>query len=360
MYEGYQAARLQQQIQNLTGQIQQLQEERDEAQSRVQASAAQQAPRLTAVPTQLAGQQDAATQKVQSTNLYARFKDNPPKLSAEQAEAYLKAYGRTSSSLLAAYRTSRDKTLLKEAMEKHPHDPQVAFEAVFDKDLSPEQRRQWLDAFVQSAPDNPLANFLSARDYLKAGQTDAAIKQLTDAAGKSRFDDYTSGRRQDDEEAYLAAGYPTAEAKMFASGQLLLPQLAELKQLGLQMVDLSKSYRQAGDDGSAQAILQMAVNLGQSYSAGDCAISHLVGMAIERNALGAMDPNSAYGTSGLTVQEQLNALAQQKAAISSLFNENESLFESLSDQDWISYIDRDKSFGEEAAFRWVVNKYGKK
>ena len=54
-------------------------------------------------------------------------------------------------------------------MEKYPNDPQVAFEALFAKDLSPEQRRQWLSAFEQSAPDNPLANYLSARDYLKAG-----------------------------------------------------------------------------------------------------------------------------------------------------------------------------------------------
>jgi hypothetical protein len=28
--------------------------------------------------------------------------------------------------------------------------------------------------------------------------------------------------------------------------------------------------------------------------------------------------------------------------------------------DWISYRDREKSFGEAAAFRWVPGKYGKK
>jgi hypothetical protein len=126
------------------------------------------------------------------------------------------------------------------------------------------------------------------------------------------------------------------------------------------MVELSNSYRKAGDDASAQAVLEMGVGLGQSYSAGDCAISHLVGLAIERIALNAMDPNTVYGYSGQTVREQLDQLNQQKTAIATLFSENRSLLETMSDQDWISYIDRDKSFGEEAALRWVVGKYRQK
>jgi len=147
---------------------------------------------------------------------------------------------------------------------------------------------------------------------------------------------------------------------MIGSSQVELPQLSELKQLGVQMVELSNSFRKAGDDTSAQAVLQMALGLGQSYSAGDCAISHLVGLAIERIALNAMDPGSPYRDSGHTVQEQLQRLNQEKTAIATLFNENSSLLETMSDQDWINYIDRDKSFGEEAALRWVISKYGQK
>ena len=88
------------------------------------------------------------------------------------------------SSLLAAYRASGDRGLLEEAMKSYPTDPKVAFEAVFTEDTSPEQRRQWLNTFEQMAPDNALANYLSARDYFKAGQTDQAVQELTSAAGK--------------------------------------------------------------------------------------------------------------------------------------------------------------------------------
>jgi RNA polymerase sigma factor (sigma-70 family) len=319
-------------------------------------------PRLPAPPMQVSPSTTAPVEDLQPTNLYARFKDKQPKLTAEQVEAYLKANGRKASSLLAAYRTSGDPALLQEAMQKYPNDPQVAFEAVFKEDASPAERRQWLDAFKQSAPDNALANYLSALDYFKSGQTDQAVQELAAASGKQQFQ-YSLDRYQDDEEAYLAAGYSVAEAKKLASAWLLVPQLAPVKQLALNVVDLANSYRQAGDAASAQAALQMAVNMGQQFdvSPGEYfLISQLVGRAVERIALSAMDPSSPYGGNGQTVQDQLNQLAQQGVALKELVAQYDPLVETMSDQDWIGYTDRRMIFGEEAAMRWVVGKYGQK
>ncbi len=353
-------AKLRQELRSLREQTAQLQAENQRLSSRVAEATEAREPRLPAPPIHIAPQTPTPMEELQATNLFARFGNEPPKLTAEQVEAYLKANGRRACILLAAYRTSGDPALLQEAMQNYPADPQVAFEAVFKKDLSPEQRRQWLNTFEQMAPDNALANYLSAREYFKAGQTDQAVQELVAASGKQQFQDYTLDRRQDDEEAYLASGYSAGAAKMIASGQVELPQLSELKQLGLQMVELSKSYRQAGDETSAQTLVQMAAKLGQSYGPGDCAISHLVGIAIERNALSAADPGSPYGGDGQTVQDQLNQLAQQKAAVGLLFQQGEPLLKTMSEQDWISYIDRDKSYGEEAAMKWAVSKFGQK
>ena len=163
--------------------------------------------------------------------------------------------GRNAAGLLAAFRTTGDPTLLKEAMEKYPNDPQVAFEAAFARDLSPEEQRQWLNTFEKSAPDNALANYLSALNYFNSGEIDQGVQELTAASGK-QFDDYTLDRVQDDVEAYLAAGYSMADAKAIASSQLLLPQLAQLKKLGLNAVDLANAYRQAGDSLLPEAALQ--------------------------------------------------------------------------------------------------------
>jgi len=353
-------ARLLQENQSLLQQIAQLQLDYQSLSNRLALGKTLIAPHLPAprmqVPTAPIGD-------LRSTNLYARLKDKSPKLTAEQAEAYLKANGRSAASLLAAFRTSGDPAMLEEAMQKYPNDPQVAFEAAFKEDVAPEEKRKWLDAFKHSAPDNALANYLSARDYLKSGQTDRAVQELIAASGKPQFQDYTQERIQDDEEAYLSADYSVAEAKAVSSMQLLLPQLAEVKQLALGIVELANSYRQAGDETSAQAALQMAANMGARYgnpSAGEAEVSQLVGIAVERRALSEMDPKSPYGNNGRTVQDQIDQLGQQGTALRDLGRQAEPLLEKMSDQDWISYKDRWRVFGEEAAFRWVLNKYGQK
>ncbi len=317
-------------------------------------------PHLPAPPMHVTASKNAPVEDLQSTNLYARFKDKAPKLTAEQVEAYLKANGRKASSLLAAYRTSGDPALLKEAMEKYPNDPQVAFEAVFAKDVSPEQQRQWLNTFEQAAPDNALAKYLSALNYFNSGQIDQGVQELNAASGKG-FDDYTLERIQDDDEAYLSAGFSTAEAERISVMSLEIPQLHEVKQLGQDLVDLANAYSQSGDQVSAQAALQMTMNLGQRYensSAYVSLIGPLVGMAIERMALNAMDPNSSFGGNGQTVQDQVDQIAQQKVALQKLGEQVQPLLQMMSDQDWINYENRRMLFGEQAAMQWLVNKYG--
>src|SRR6185437_1167175 len=110
---------------------------------------------------------------------------------------------------------------LREAMGKFPQDPQVAFEVVTSPWLTADEKRPWLKTFEQTAPENSLANYLLAMDDLKSGQTEEAMRELANAAGK-HFDDYTQSRIQDDVDAYLSAGYSMVEAQTISSGGLLL------------------------------------------------------------------------------------------------------------------------------------------
>ena len=111
------------------------------------------------------------TENLRPTSLIAQLlrsrpEDKRPKLSAVQIDAYLKENGRSAATLLAAFRATGDPRLLEEAMREYPHDPQVSFTAIFKrwvdagpdaanplqiKDFSPAERRQWLEAFKQSA-----------------------------------------------------------------------------------------------------------------------------------------------------------------------------------------------------------------
>jgi tetratricopeptide (TPR) repeat protein len=299
------------------------------------------------------------SEPVKATNLMDRIKDMNSKLTHEQIEAFLKKSGHDAASLLAAFRTSGDAALLKEAMTKYPNDPKVAFEAVVSPSLSPDEKRQWLTNFEKADPDNALANYLSAFDYFKSGHNDQAMQELSAAAVKQP-DDYTMVRAEEDVEPYLSAGYSLAEAKTMADSQIVMPQLSQVKQTALDVIDVAKSYTQSGDAAAAQAALQMAANIGQQYAnpSTPTLIAELMGMAVEKIALSAMDPNAAYGDNGQTVQDQLNQLAQHRAAISALDNQAEPLMADLSDQDWIIYEDRRQIMGETSAMQWVVNKFG--
>lgn len=316
-------------------------------------------PRLPAPAFQPVTSSNSIADTLQSTNFYERLTNRDTKLTLAQLDSYLKSSGRNAASLLAAYRTTKDPALLAEAMRNFPNDPQVAFESALSKDLPPDQRRQWLDALEKSDPENALGNYLSALNYFQAGQPDQAIKEMQAAAGKT-FSDYTSERYQDDTEAYTAAGYSIADARGAAGMQLLLPQLQQVKDLGHDMVNLAQTYQQQGDTASAQAALQMAVNLGAQYNGatpGEPVISQLVGIALERIALGNMDPNAPYGSDGQTVQNYRDQLNQQFTALEQRSAQVEALMPQISEQDYVIYHDRWLMFGEQNAEQWIISKY---
>ena len=81
-------------------------------------------------------------------------------------------------------------------------------------------------------------------------------------------------------------------------------------------------------------------------------------MAIETLALKAMDLNSPYGGNGQTVQDQLNQIARNRAAISELVQRVTPLLPTMSNQDVLNYENRRRAFGEVAALQWVVGKFG--
>jgi hypothetical protein len=370
IYQARQASHWREQIEALlehpaplVEQIQQLRQERDDALKRLVAMSSLPAPRLPAPPMQAVVPPAAPPEGLRPTNLLSRIKDGVT-LTAKQVEPYLKAHGRSPASLLAAYRTTGDKALLAEAMEKYPGDPLVALEAAYSKGASPETQRQWLEAFKNSAPDNALPSYLLARSYFEAGQTDQAVQELIAASGKPLVQDYFADRMSDDEEVYLAAGYSAAEAKAVGLEQLvLMPNRGDLKQLAYNMVELAKSYQRAGDEDSAQCVLQMAAQLGQrgqTGGPGQITTDKFLGFAMENLALNAMNPSSPYGDNGQTVRDRLNQIAQQKAALQQMVLRADSFRGMLSDQDWIGLSDRLKIFGEEAALRWVLSKYGNK
>jgi hypothetical protein len=310
---------------------------------------------------------EPATNASPTSNLTTRLQQGePPKLTSEQIAPFLAQNHRNAASLLAAYRATGDRAYLLEAMERFPKDPGVALLAFYrgipSGDLraaASEQRRQWLETFQQAAPDNALADYLSAFDHFKAGQPDLAAQEVLAGAGKPGLQDYLVDQIQNTEEAYRAAGYSEAEAKAYGMSGMRVTHLTELNLLGGELIKLARSYQQAGDNASANAAFQMAIQLSERLGQPGSltVVPTYASINIQREVLKSMDPNSVYGSNGQTVQDQLNALNERLATLKDIGKQAREILPSLTDQDLISYFDRTTLFGEEAAQRWLVSKY---
>src|ERR1051325_104460 len=191
-----------------------------------------------------------------SSEMYALLTNKVARLTKAQVEPYLKTNGRSAASLLAAFRTTGDLALLAEARRKFPNDLEVGFETAIRNDASRPERRARVGGVQTGAPENALANYLSALDLFKSGQKDAAVQELNAGATKQQFQDYTSERTRTDEDVYRTAGYPPGEAQMIANCFLPEAHLVQMNELGQSIVALAADYGQSGDTTSQEAALQ--------------------------------------------------------------------------------------------------------
>ena len=295
---------------------------------------------------------------------------NPLLIPREKIEEYLALHHRDAASLLAAFHAASDPDhpeqgidYLKEAATNFPGDPFVQ-RTILVHDAFPEDRRKWLDAFKTSSPSNSLANYLSARDYFKSGQQDAAMKELLEASGKEQFADFAM-------ESYLGAaelsrfsGASTLVATtvgMSAMSADLLPQLANMKGVAQGIREAQKQYVDSGDNASVQNLSQMGVGLANRLTSGDGGrflMSQLVGIAAETIALQALDQNTSYDfLGGKTVAQRLEEIRQQKQDLRALTSVYSSAFAAATDAERDNYIERVKIYGEAAAMRWLQQQH---
>jgi hypothetical protein len=312
------------------------------------------APRLP----QSAGPAESVPEAAAPNPLAKLLSGEELKLTPEQAEAYLQQNKRSAEALLAAARLTGNLSLVREAAEKFPNDPRVQLDLAL-RGETPEEKRKALDAFRQLARDNPLGDYLSALDRFKSGRTDDGVKDLLQAGGKNRLQDYTLDHAQSAEEALLAAGYGALESKAAGMFGVLLPHMQSLRELGTQMTELQKQYAQAGDAASAQAVGQLGLNLAwqMESQSGRTLIGELEGMAIEKKFLASQSPDSPFGSDGRTVRDRLAELDAHRQSIRELTPLTDML-PRLPEREALIYFDRLKLHGELDALRWLKNKHG--
>jgi hypothetical protein len=277
------------------------------------------------------------------------------KLPPDAIDSFLRQNRTNAESLLAAYQVTQDLALLKLAAELHPNEPLVAFQVVAHNAF-PEQQREWLDRLKALAPDNALANYLSARHFLQTEQPQLAVQELQAAGAKPGIYDYLRERMQGLEELYLRSGTPPTEAKVLGMAGLALPMLPQLNELARETLMLQRQYATAGDLASAEALAQYQVLLARQLSqeqGATCLVNQRVGMAIERATLALLEPAYTYDFLGQTPAERLAALQAQTGRMQETIQWFGQWLPQAGDTELITYIDRVKLYGEPAAIQWL-------
>ncbi len=301
---------------------------------------------------------DTEASSVPFTNILQRIFDGDETLSrvsSEQLGAWLAQNKTNAESLLAAWQASGDTGFLRTALTNFPHDANVLLN-VITRDLFPEAQRQLLDQFQTAAPDNALADYLSARNHLKNGQPQLAVQDLLVATQKPGFDEYTVEKIQSLEELCLSTGKPPAEAKALAMSGTHLPQLAPLKNLAQEMATLQKQYLAAGDGASAESLAYMGITLAErvgTQAGGRGLLNQLVGLAMERIVLSPLDQEKNYEFLQSTVPQRMASLDTQRKDIRESVQVFKRWLPAASEAEVIIYFDRLKLYGEAAALKWL-------
>ena len=285
-----------------------------------------------------------------------------PRIPREKVEEYLTRNQRSAASLLAAFHALDDTNYLHEAAAKFPNGPHLQW-TVLARDAFPEERRKWLDLFKTSSPDNSLANYLSAADHFKNGQTEAGIQELLEASRKKKFKDYAMDAMLEEQELGRAAGRTPLEAVQVAGwGEDLFPELGTLKKLAHDIGDAQKQHLGAGDSASANNLVQMELTLADRLTTeegGRMMLNLQVGISIEALSLRQLDQNARYDfLGGKTPSERLAFLKQAGASLRELQHDFTAAYPKMTEAEVLSFNDLWKTYGEAEALRWVQQRFG--
>jgi hypothetical protein len=271
------------------------------------------------------------------------------KLTASQIHAFVSSRNRSVDALLSAFRLGGGEAYLREAIERFPDHPQVLFSSLSEAH-DPAKRLAILENLKRVDPGNALGSCLVARGLFELGRKDEALAEMQEVAGKP-VNDFTMPSAQNDEEAYLSAGFPPGKAKMAALFGSTKREILQLRGLGESMGELRGSYQSAGDADSAEAVRHLQIGLGRQLQGGGTIVDALVGMVVEKKALEGLDSEES--------QARIEEIGQRKEILTGNAKRITALMDdpSVAEADWLLFFDRAKLFGEAAANDWMLEKY---
>ena len=280
----------------------------------------------------------------------------PRPLETSQAEALVRQRGGTALSLLAMARLTGDTAWLRRAAEADPDDPKVRL-ALYHATEDPAERAAALAAYRAADPGNALGDYLTAWEAGQQGDTVGLASALVDAS-------FAEGLRRNELAVVLeadamlrASGMGDREAFEQAMGSMKASDAIALAGLGRNMGELQRLFVELGDWDEADFLLEQTLVLGGSLRQGGMLLDNLVGVSIERQLLGALDPQTVIGWDGERASERLAALQEDwEKGVGMTSDEISEAMDRLDADGWAEYRRRLAEEGERAALRWLKDR----
>ena len=277
------------------------------------------------------------------------------KISRDVIHAFLTERGRSAASLLVAWQESGNRELLDEAAARFPDDPRVQI-AMLATELSGEERMEWVARFKASDPDNALANYYAAAEFLQGKNVESALAELAAGNAKPGYEDYMMEQIAERDALFRAAGLAESEARLEAMFGTPMPFLRVLNQLRQDLAPEIRARIASGDARGAMDLGRMGVTMAEHMrgaSSSRVIINDLVAMAIERGVLESLGPPAASEFLGRPVADRLAELAQQRETIHELTRTIDPASTDMTADHVARYVQILVKDGEIAALQWL-------
>jgi hypothetical protein len=277
------------------------------------------------------------------------------KISRDVLNAFLEDRGRTALSLLVAWQESGNEELLQEAAERHPDDPNVQL-AMLATQLPDEERWQWIARFKASAPENALANYYAAAEFLQKNDLASAIAELRAATTKSGYEDYMIAQLAERNVLFQATGLPETEARVQAMFGVTMPFLSVLNKMRQGLPSEIEARLAGGDVQGAIDLGGMGMTMAAQMRTGSSShviLNELVSLAIERSMLEALGTDAAGTLLGASSTDRLAEIKSRGEEIRELTRTIDPAANDISPAQLTQYLQIMLDSGELQALQWL-------
>jgi len=283
-----------------------------------------------------------------------------PSLTSQQIQGYLTSNDRDATSLVIGSRLSKNPELLREAVTRFGDNPVVQLEMALHGPTQ-EERQAALDAFKQHDPQNSLCDYLDSLSAFERGDFSKAAGGLIQSLDSGTLQDYSLVLASGTEAAYLAAGYNSTEAQLYAlfdSAQRNQDTTGKMGAVADKLGELRDQYIKNNDMDAAEPTVAIGLDIGQKIQSQEkpSFLSSLVGIDIESKILSQLDPTTPINSAGQTAETRLTELNQQKNLLQTLVQKVQDLpISKMSDEQMKDYTQKLRNQGEVNATQWWID-----